>query len=274
MNKSYIGDNLEFMKTLDSNSVDLIYSDILYATGIDFKDYQDLKINTNKLINNIIPQNIYDFYYPRIIEMYRILKSTGSIYFQMDTRINHWIRCIMDDIFGYDNFLNEISWCYTSPSAKSKKFQKKHDVILYYSKTNNYTFNEQRIPLKRKFDINGMFGKLSKEECDELYSKGKRIEDYWLIGTIAIYNTEIVGYATQKPLALMNRIIKSSSNKGDTIADFFCGSGSFIVKGVELDRNCIYCDINPKSIRITDKRINNLCKLQPIKSRNKYFKFK
>ena len=103
LNNTYCMDNLELMKQIDDNSIDLIYCDILYGTGKKFKDYKDLK-----------PQKdiIEEFYIPRIKEMYRILSDTGSIYLQMDYRISHWIRCIMDDLLGYENFRNEIIWKY------------------------------------------------------------------------------------------------------------------------------------------------------------------
>ena len=118
-----ICDNLELMAEMQDNTVDLIYCDILYGTGRKFKDYQDLKP---------IRSEIESHYVPRIKEMHRILKSTGSIYLQMDTRINHWMRCIMDDIFGYDNFRNEIIWGYKTGGASKKEYSKKHDVILFY----------------------------------------------------------------------------------------------------------------------------------------------
>ena len=94
----HCGDNLEYMKTLPSNSIDLIYNDLLYGTGRNFGDYKDIKADR---------KTVEDFYIPRITEMHRLLKDTGSIYLQMDTRINHWMRCIMDDVFGYNNFRNE-----------------------------------------------------------------------------------------------------------------------------------------------------------------------
>jgi adenine specific DNA methylase Mod len=98
-------------------------------------DYQDLKS---------IRSEIESHYIPRIKEMHRILKTSGSIYLQMDTRINHWIRCIMDDVFGYDNFRNEIIWGYKTGGASKKEYSKKHDVILFYSKTKNYYFENPR----------------------------------------------------------------------------------------------------------------------------------
>ena len=124
----FCSDNLELMKTIESNTIDLIYCDILYGTGRNFGDYQDLKPIRSEIENH---------YLPRIKEMHRILKDTGSIYLQMDTKINHWMRCIMDDIFGYENFRNEISWRYKRWTMTSKnKWQNMHDVILMYGVDN------------------------------------------------------------------------------------------------------------------------------------------
>jgi len=120
-----LSDNLELMAEIEDNTVDLIYCDILYGTGRKFKDYQDLKPKR---------EIIEEHYIPRIKEMHRVLKDNGSIYLQMDTRINHWMRCIMDDVFEYDNFRNEISWWYKRWSNISFGYQKMHDVILFYSK--------------------------------------------------------------------------------------------------------------------------------------------
>ena len=129
-------DNLILMEKIDDNTVDLIYCDILYGTGRKFKDYQDLKPKR---------EIIEEHYIPRIKEMHRILKPTGSIYLQMDTRINHWIRCIMDDIFGYANFRTEIVWFYNSQGKTSKEWNRKHDVILYYTKSKEWTFNAKKV---------------------------------------------------------------------------------------------------------------------------------
>ena len=127
-----ICDNLELMAEIQDNTIDLIYCDILYGTGRKFKDYQDLKP---------IRSEIESHYIPRIKEMHRILKPTGSIYLQMDTRINHWLRCIMDDIFGYANYLNEIVWVYDLADNSKTNYPKKHDCILFYKKGKEHTFN-------------------------------------------------------------------------------------------------------------------------------------
>lgn len=129
-----LSDNLELMAEMQDNTVDLIYCDILYGTGKDFGDYVDLKS---------IKSEIEEHYTPRVKEMHRILKDTGSIYLQMDARINHWLRCILDDIFGYDNFKNEIIWYYKKWSATTKKFLSTHDNILFYTKSNKHIFNVQ-----------------------------------------------------------------------------------------------------------------------------------
>jgi len=119
-------DNLEFMREIPDGHIDLIYCDILYGTGKKFKDYVDL-----------IPQKdvIYDHYLPRLQEMYRVLKVTGSIYLQMDIRIVHWVRCMMDDMFGYENFRNQIVVKYNIGGRGKKEFAKKHDIIIVYTKT-------------------------------------------------------------------------------------------------------------------------------------------
>jgi DNA modification methylase len=129
-------DNLEFMSSLQNGFVDLIYCDILYGTGRKFTDYQDLVCDRNV---------VEAFYLPRIKEMHRVLKITGSIYLQMDTKINHWMRIMMDDIFGYKNFKNEISWIYRSQGFSKKKWSEKHDVVLFYTKSGDYTFNLESV---------------------------------------------------------------------------------------------------------------------------------
>ena len=223
-------DNLELMKTIEDNTVDLIYCDILYGTGRKFKDYQDLKP---------VRSEIEAHYIPRLKEMHRILKPTGSIYLQMDTKINHWIRCIMDDIFGYDNFRNEIVWKYGLGRSSDKQFGKRHDTILFYSKSNNYIYNKQ----------------LEEATSQRMKGEYKNMSDVWVdIPNINNMANERIGYDTQKPKALIERIIKASSNEGDLVADFYLGSGTTCEVSLELGRNFIGCDINPRAIEIAKSR--------------------
>lgn len=223
-------DNLDLMKQLPKNSIGLIYCDILYGTGRKFKDYQDLKADR---------RIIQDFYTPRINEMHRILRDTGSIYIHMDWRISHWIRLIMDDVFGFDNFRNEIIWKYGLGGSGNKEFAKKHDNILFYTKSNQYTFNLQYEPATSNM----------------LKGKMKKMTDVWEVPTLNNMAKERIGYDTQKPKSLLERIIKASSNEGDLVADFFCGSGTTCVVSKELGRDYIGCDIGEKAIHIATERI-------------------
>ena len=229
-----ICDNLELMAEIKDNTIDLIYCDILYGTGRKFKDYQDLKP---------IRSEIESHYIPRIKEMHRILKPTGSIYLQMDTRINHWMRCIMDDVFGGDRFLNEIIWGYNWGGVSKNKFPCKHDHILYYSKTDKRTYNIQYENYK------------TKDKRWHNNKEGKSVRDIW--DDIPIINTmsnERLGYDTQKPKALIERIIKASSNEGDLVADFYAGSFTTAEVCKDLKRNFIGCDINPNCFEKAKER--------------------
>jgi DNA modification methylase len=306
INKLFNIDNLELMNKLPDSSVDLIYCDVLYGTGRDFGDYKD--ISSNK-------QVIYNFYQPRIKEMYRILKETGSIYLQCDWKINHHLREIMDDIFGVEYFRNVIVWQRSNGKNNStKNFENATDTIIFYTKSDNYTFNVIKKDLKdssikrynkvtqdgRRYmvanlmdkqsykgkpDVRHINGKeyVSKDKLGYKWSQAK-IDEELKNGTEFVENSEgnlavikylensnganvdniwndiycIVStdtYATQKPKELISRIIQASSNEGDLVADFFCGSGTTCVVAKELRRNYIGCDIGEKAIHIATNRI-------------------
>lgn len=233
-------DNLDFIKSIESNTIDLIYCDILYGTGRKFSDYQDLKP---------LKSDIDNHYIPRIKEMHRVLKSTGTIYLQMDTKINHWIRLIMDDIFGYDMMRNEIIWYYNTAPRKKLDFGKRHDVILRYTKTDNYKFNPPREPYSET-------APRGYEKEKYYHPEGKVIGDVWQMNILGQNDKkERVGYDTQKPISLIERIIKSSSDEGDLVADFYLGSGTTAVACKNLNRNFIGCDINQRAIDLTLERL-------------------
>jgi site-specific DNA-methyltransferase (adenine-specific) len=244
----FLSDNLDLMKTIESNTIDLIYCDILYGTGRNFGDYQDLKP---------IRSEIESHYIPRIKEMHRILKPTGSIYLQMDTKINHWIRCLMDDIFGYNNLLAEIIWYYDNGGGRRRTFvNKKHDVIIAYSKTNIFTYNEILEPYKETsgYAKGGIVNNGKKYMPNE---NGKNADDVWCMPILNPMSNERLGYDTQKPKALIERIIRASSKEGDLVADFYMGSGTTAEVCKDLNRNFIGCDINPRAVEITLQRLNN-----------------
>ena len=250
LNKVYCMDNLKLLRQLPSKCIDLIYCDVLYNTGKKFKDYND---------NLGTPQEAIEWYRPRLIEMRRVLKDSGSIYLQCDYRLVHYLKVEMDDVFGFKNFRNEIIWCYNTASNEKKGFLKKHDTILRYSKSDNFKFNADdiRIPYNEETIARYKRGKPGRGNKTELNQLGKIPEDWWQISIIKNQG-EKVGYATQKPKALAERIIKASSNKGDVIADFFCGSGTTLVAAKELGRQYIGCDINPKAVDITRERLEKI----------------
>ena len=252
LNKVYCMDNLELLKQLPNNSIDLIYCDILYNTGKKFKDYDD---------NLGTPQQAIEWYRPRLLEMKRVLKDTGSIYLQMDYRLVHYMKVEMDNIFGIKNFINDIIWKYGLGNANSKnRYLTKHDNILFYSKGIDFTFNNIRgeitPQMKAKYCHEDEIGKYMISKGKKYYLKGgKKIEDVIEIPNMSSTSKERVGYSTQKPKELLEILIKQSSNEGDVIADFFVGSGTSMVVAKELGRRYIGCDINPKAVEITNKRL-------------------
>ena len=231
------GDNLELLKSQPNESVNMIYCDILYGTGRNFGDYQDLKP---------IRSEIERHYLPRLIEMKRVLKQNGSIYLQMDTRINHWMRILMDKVFGYDNFQNEIVWTYRSGGGSKKKFGQKHDVIIYYAMP-NATFNLIREP----------YSAVIADKRKHLFNdNGKALGDSWDLNLLSTVSRERNGYPTQKPKELIKRFVLASTNEGDVVADYYLGSGTTAKVCQELNRKFIGCDLSPKAIEITKARLN------------------
>src|SRR5690625_3041460 len=226
-------DNLKLLKQLPDESIDLIYCDILYNTGRRFDDFNDNLGSTLEAI---------EWYKPRLIEMHRVLKDTGSIYLHMDYRLVHYLKVEMDKVFGEHNFVNEIIWEYGMGGSGNRTFAKKHDNILFYSKSERYTFNLQYEPATSQ----------------RLKGQMKKMTDVWDIPTINNMARERVGYNTQKPRELLERVIKASSNTGDVVADFFRGSGTTMKVAKELGRNYIGCDINPRAIEITQDRLDKL----------------
>lgn len=249
INQVFRIDNLELLKQLPMDSIDLIYSDILFATGRDFKDYKDLPYDK---------QSVEEFYIPRIKEMYRTLKDNGTLVLQMDYRITHWLRCICDEHFGYKNCVNVIEWAYSSGGSSRKKLSQKNDTLIVYAKNlNKQTFN----PMKQKSynrDFKPYRFKDVEEFKDEygLWYTMVNMKCIWDdISMVGRTSSERNGYQTQKPLKLMDRVVQLYSNEGDIVADFFMGSGSFLVSAKNLNRKYIGCDIGEKAFEITKKRL-------------------
>ena len=196
----------------------------------------------------------------RLRACHKVLKKTGSIYLHCDYRASHYLKMVMDEIFDDQNFRNEIIWCFTGPSRQKKDFPDKHGTILRYSKTDDYYFNPEaiRIPYKKSNIATGrtsVVGRAKDEDLLKLDIQGKLPEDWWSdIATVGYKHSEITGYPTQKPEALLERIIKASSNEGDLVLDPFCGCGTAIVVAHKFNRRWIGIDINKTAYEITKGR--------------------
>ncbi|MDE2749276.1 MAG: DNA methyltransferase [Chloroflexota bacterium] len=194
--------------------------------------------------------------------MRRVLKDTGSIYLHCDPTASHYLKLLMDAIFGRKNFRNEIVWCYTGPGSPGmRQFNRKHDIIFWYNFGKIWKFNRDdiRIPHKR-LNLNrsgAMIGDALTEELRDAYlEKGKIPETWWPNFTpVGRIRTEKMGYPTQKPLALLERIIRASSNEGDTVLDPFCGCGTTVHAAESLHRKWIGIDISKFSTGLIRDRI-------------------
>ena len=219
----------------------------------------------------------------RLYEMKRLLKKTGSLIVHCDWHASHYIKCELDKILGYDNFRNEIVWYYKRWTAASRNFQRMHDVLLWYSKTDNYKFNKQLQPHadstlqvhgKRK-RVNAFLpdGSMQTTYVEE-ETKGVSMHDVWEVKFIVAHSHERIGYPTQKPIELLQRVIDAASDPGDLVADFFCGGGSFALAAMgarvvrdpgltsptytlrqELQRRWVACDQSRVALAITADRL-------------------
>ena len=292
----YQGDNLTFIKKLFKEGyegkIDLIYIDPPFNTGRKDFGYND----SWKSLNDYL-----DFMRPRLFWMRELLSEQGSIYVHLDWHTCHYIKILMDEIFGKENFVNEIIWQYDGPQSPSPvKFATKHDTLFRYSKNFSdtlanelYYFEEEKFdPKKYEIDTEGNFyytipkGDYSADSINRLNAEGKivwtkngiprikkivrvssdgtkmlkkkKIPDVWRITSLglAANSKENLGYATQKPEALLERIIKASSNEDSIVADFFAGSGTTGAVAEKLGRRWIMCDNNPKAIETITKRMN------------------
>ena len=262
-NKLYIGDNLEIMRSLPNESVDLIATDPPFYSRKNYQEFDDRWSSLEEFI---------EFMRLRLIEMHRLLKPTGSIYLHLNQSASHYIKIEMDKIFGTDQFVNDIIWTYAVNGRPPKYgFPKKHDNILFYRKSSISTFNRlyQDIPKDayKKFsktDEDGRKYKVytkahaKKKYLDEY--KGIPIPSYWtdiISFSSCAQSKERTGYPTQKPIKIYNRIIKASSNEGDLVLDPFAGSGTTLDAAQSLNRCWIGIDKNPNAVNYIKKRFDD-----------------
>jgi len=266
-NRLIWGDNLHVMRQLPSESIDLIYIDPPFFSGrqynIIFGDQNEVRSFTDIWEGGMPGYLIW--LNARLYEMKRLLKKTGSIYVHCDWHASHYIKVEMDKIFGYENFRNEIAWCYTRMASKGQRhFNRTHDVIFWYCKSKQaplfvdavrmpYADSSQSRAGYRKTSLGG--GKPDSEIC-ELNEGGKFPEDWWAdIPFVRPNAKERIGYPTQKPEALVERIIKASTQEGDVVADFFCGGGTTPAVAQRLGRRWIACDQSRVAVAVTADRL-------------------
>jgi DNA modification methylase len=241
-NRLIWGDNLHVMRQLPSESIDLIYIDPPFFSGrqynIIFGDQNEVRSFTDIWEGGMPGYLIW--LNARLYEMKRLLKKTGSIYVHCDWHASHYIKVEMDKIFGYENFLNEVVWCYGLGGSSNRYWPRKHDVILWYSKVKDGQFFEPDLVPATSIRMAGQL---------------KKAPDYWDIPTINNMAKERIGYPTQKPEALLERIIKCSCPPGGVVADFFCGGGTTPAVAQRLGRQWIACDQSRVAVAVTADRL-------------------
>lgn len=289
MNKIYWGDNLQVMSHLLKEfrgKVDLIYIDPPFDSKADYKKTISLRGNKAESDTSTFEEKQYgdiwtndeylQFMYERLILCRELLSNTGSVYVHMDEKRSHYVKAIMDEVFGERNFCREIIWdiqVLSGYKTIAPNWVRGHDVILFYSKGSNKIFNKQKQPHRQEYL--DRFNKTDKDGrkyfdgrgtivyLDEAIEKGKAVGDVWsdiMSFQQLATSSEKLGYPTQKPEALLERIIKASSNPGDLVFDCFMGSGTTQAVAMKLGRRFLGADINMGAIQTTTKRLINRAK--------------
>jgi site-specific DNA-methyltransferase (adenine-specific) len=261
------GDNLAVLRSLEADTVDLIYVDPPFNTGkrqtrtristvrddtngdrVGFqgRSYRTIEVSTSGYDDSF--DDYLGFLEPRFVEAHRVLKGDGSFFLHVDYREVHYCKVLLDRIFGRESFMNEIIWAYDFGGRSRSKWSAKHDSILWYAKDpENYTFNYaemERIP----YMAPGLVG-------EEKAGRGKTPTDVWWHTIVGTNSKEKTGYATQKPLGVLTRIVKVHSNPGDVLLDFFAGSGTLGEAAARLGRDFVLVDNNPQAIAVMAHRL-------------------
>ncbi len=268
MNRVYFGDNLPILQSLPSASVALIYIDPPFNTGktqsrtqlktarsddgdrMGFKGrrYKTVRVGQYAFSDNF--DDFLSFIKPRLEEAKRLLTRNGSLYFHIDYREAHYCKLLLDQIFGRACFLNEIIWAYDYGARTKKKWPPKHDNILWYAKDpDHYIFNYDEID-RIPYMAPGLVG-------PEKAARGKTPTDTWWHTIVSPTGNEKTGYPTQKPLGILKRIVQASSRPGDTVLDFFAGSGTTGEAALQLGRKFILIDNNLEAMEVMAKRFTN-----------------
>jgi site-specific DNA-methyltransferase (adenine-specific) len=265
-NTVYQGDNLPILKTISDCSIKLIYIDPPFNTGreqqrskvttkrndsgnrIGFKGLRYETVKSTVLSYDDQFADYWEFLEPRLVEAFRVLNETGTLYLHLDYREAHYAKVLLDALFGPECFLNEIIWAYDYGGKSKSRWPSKHDTILVYVKDPaNYFFDSEAVD-REPYMAPGLV-------TPEKVEKGKLPTDVWWHTIVSPTGKEKTGYPTQKPIGILRRIIQASSKEGDTVLDFFAGSGTTGFVAHELGRKFILVDQNPESIEVIKNRL-------------------
>ncbi|MBA7496931.1 hypothetical protein ES702_07540 [subsurface metagenome] len=284
----YCGDNLTWLKKFPDKCIDLIYLDPPFFSNkhyeVIFNDGEEIRSFEDRWKGGI--NHYIEWMKERIFELHRVLKDAGSFYLHCDWHASHYLKVTCDNIFGYNNFRNEIIWHYRRWTNVQKQFQKMHDVILFYAKTDDNIFNpieveisdSQKNKFQKGYDTNVIHTKdkiirqiiiydiekvkkarINISEYDNVVNReAPKVfsPDVWIMPPINSQAKERMGYPTQKPEKLIERIILASSNKGDLILDSFCGCGTTIAVAQKLGRKWIGIDVSPSACKLMKSRVS------------------
>ena len=248
MNQLHQGDNLQILREIPDESIDLICTDPPFNTGKNWGAFNDKWEGGLK--------GYLKFMEARVIEMQRVLKSTGSLYLHCDPTASHYLKVMLDGVFGIKNLQNELIWYYKDASRGKKRFAKSHDAIFWYSKTPKYIFNteDMRVPYESERTA---WRRRKKNAPISEYEKGKIPEDVITMTGLNSMAKERLGYPTQKPVALYKRMIIASSNQGDIVLDPFSGSGTTLDAAQTLGRQWIGIDVGDEAISVIQERLRD-----------------
>jgi len=261
----YRGDNLHILRQMEDESVDLIYLDPPFFSNRNYEviwgDEAEVRSFLDRWDGGI--ERYIEWMEERSRELHRILSPTGSLYLHCDWHAGHYIKVMLDDVFGSrKNFQNEVVWYYRGGGVSPRRWGRRHDTIFFYTKSKNWTFNVD--PVRMEYSPESMERLKYKARAfrgDRVYDSyrpnplGKHPDDVWSIQPLMPSNRKRLGYPTQKPEGLLQNIILASSNPGDLVLDPFCGCGTTIAVAEQHGRNWLGIDISPSAIELCERRL-------------------
>jgi len=253
-------DNLAWMQGLPAAGCDLIYVDPPFMSNV------PRSTQAGGRFDDRWPGGIGEylgFLEPRVVEMRRLLSERGTLYVHVDPRTSHYVKVALDRVFGDAHFLNEVIWSYRTGGRSKQWFARKHDVLLVYAKQRGqHVFNVQRCGDFRTDglmrDEAGRSYKQTKNGRLYFHPDGPAMTDVWDVPFLSTVARERTGYPTQKPEALLERVVRASSDPGDVVADMFCGSGTTLAVAERLGRRWLGCDISAEAVTVARQRLAGL----------------